>query len=108
MKAPAPVAPAKPLSFPAGEIRRTMREFWKEKTDEEADNPYAPKQEHTLHDALPDIDSLEIVKFMLRIEEIINIEIPPKFIQRGGYDSCDEMIRHLLPQIENLCSNGGK
>ena len=79
-------------------------EFWTEKTQEERDNPFAAEREHTLHDALPEIDSLEIVKFMLRIEEVINIEIPPKFIQRGGYNSSDEMIRHLLPQIRDLCA----
>jgi len=60
------------------------KSFWNEKTDEEADNPFATERKNTLHDVLPVIDSLEIVKFMLRIEEIIDIEIPPKVIQRGG------------------------
>lgn len=55
-----------------------------------------------MHAVLPDIDSLEIVKFTLRIEEIIDREVPPKFIQRGGYGSPDEMIRHLMPQLRAL------
>ena len=60
------------------------------------------ERKNTLHDVLPVIDSLEIVKFMLRIEEIIDMEIPPKVIRRGGYDSCDEMMRHLMPQLREL------
>jgi acyl carrier protein len=108
MKAPAIDAPAKARLFPEADIRRRMKEFWNEKTEEEAENPFAPKRDHTLFDVLPDIDSLEIVKFMLRIEEIIDLEIPPKFIQRGGYGSADEMIQHLMPQIQSLFRQGRK
>jgi acyl carrier protein len=104
MKATEPATPARKKSFPESEIRDRIKQFWNEKTDEEADNPFAPERKNTLHDVLPDIDSLEIVKFILRIEEIIDIEIPPKVIQRGGYDSCDEMTRHLMPQLRELCA----
>lgn len=85
-----------------------MKQFWTEKTDEETDNPFAAERKNTLHVVLPDIDSLEIVRFMLRVEEIIDIEIPPKFIQRGGYESCEEMIRHLMPQLRELCAKDPK
>jgi acyl carrier protein len=102
MKATVSVTPAKTEPFPESEIRNRIKQFWNEKTDEEADNPFAPERKNTLHDVLPEIDSLEIVKFMLRIEEIIDLEIPPKVIQRGGYDSCDEMTRHLMPQLREL------
>lgn len=102
MKTIVPAKHARAPSFPESDIRNLIKEFWNEKTAELAENPYAPGRKNTLHDVLPDIDSLEIVKFMLRIEEIIDIEIPPKVIQRGGYVSCDEMTRHLMPQLRDL------
>lgn len=93
-------------SFPESEICDRIKQFWKEKADEAADNPFAPEKKNTLHAVLPDLDSLEIVRFMLRIEEVIDIEIPPAFIQRGGYDSSDEMIQHIVPQLRILCARG--
>jgi len=102
MKATAPASPNRTEPFPESAIRNHIKQFWNEKTDEEADNPFAMERKNTLHDVLPVIDSLEIVKFMLRIEEIIDMEIPPKVIRRGGYDSCDEMMRHLMPQLREL------
>ncbi len=99
--------PLRETSFPESQVRELIQQFWKEQTDEEADNPFATKRNFTLHALLPSIDSLEIVKFMLRIEEIIEIEIPPKFIKRGGYHSSDEMIQHLMPQIRKLYSTKG-
>ena len=105
MKASVSPTPVRPKLFPESQIRTRMKQFWNEMTDEEDENPF---KEHTLHDVLPDIDSLEIVKFMLRIEEIIDIEIPPKFIKRGGYDSCAEMIGHLMPQLQDLFTKSGK
>ena len=103
MTAAAPV-----ISFPESKIRSRIEDFWREKTGEAADNPFAPARKNTLHSVLPDIDSLEIVKFMLRIEEIIDVEIPPKFIKRGGYQTADEAIRHLMPQLRSLCVSASK
>ena len=54
-------------SFPESEICNRMKQFWKEKKDEASDNPFAPERKNTLFDVLPDLDSLEIVTFMLRI-----------------------------------------
>jgi acyl carrier protein len=102
-------APAKPMKpFPESEIRDGIKQFWNQRQNEEAENPFAAERENTLHAVLPDVDSLEIVKFMLRIEEIIDIEIPSRFIQRGGYRSSDEMIRHLMPQLRRLCAKHSK
>src|SRR5579871_3786908 len=102
MKATAPARHNRIQPFPESEIRDRIKKFWKEKTDEEADDPFATERKNTLYDVLPVMDSLEIVRFILRIEEIIDIEIPPKVIQRGGYDSCEEMTRHLMPQLREL------
>ena len=95
-------------SFPETEIRNRICQFWNEQTAEEADNPYAPERKNTLHEMVPDIDSLEIVRFMLRIEEIIDVEVPPKFIKRGGYETADEMIEHLMPQLSGLWDDHAK
>ena len=102
MKATAQATPSRTEPFPESAIRNRIKQFWNEKTDEEADNPFATGRKNTLHDVLPVMDSLEIMNFILRIEEIIDMEIPPKVIQRGGYDSCDEMTQHLMPQLREL------
>jgi acyl carrier protein len=108
MKAVMPATLPKTQPFPESAIRNQMTQFWNEKVAEQADNPFTAERKNTLYEVLPDIDSLEVVKFMLRIEETIDIEIPPKFIKRGGYDSCDEMIRHLMPQLRTLYTHGIK
>jgi len=102
MKATTPTRHSGTQPFPDSAIRDRIEEFWSEKTDEEAENPFVTQRKNTLHDVLPVMDSLEIVKFILRIEEIIDIEIPPKVIQRGGYQSCEEMTQHLMPQLHQL------
>jgi len=99
MKSSVTTTLVRPKLFPESEIRDRMKQFWNEKTNEEDENPF---KEHTLHDVLPDIDSLEIVRFMLEIEQIIDVEVPPKFIKRGGYESSAEMIGHLMPQLREL------
>lgn len=105
MKATAPNKHSRTQQFPESAIRSCIEEFWNEKTDDEADNPFAPEKKNTLHAVLPVVDSLEIVRFILRIEEIIDKEIPPKVIQRGGYQSCEEMTEHLMPQLRQLYAN---
>ena len=103
MRRPAPSPTRQTVGFPEAEICQSIRDFWAEKKMEVAHNPYAPPREHTLHAALPEIDSLEVVRFSVRIEEIIDREMPSRFIQKGGYSSPEEMIRHLLPQLQQLC-----
>jgi hypothetical protein len=108
MKPPVSAPHLQLTEFPEREIRASITRFWSEKKEEAENNPFAPPRQDTLHDVLPEIDSLEIVRFILRVEEIIDREVPSKFIMKGGYDNCDEMIRHLLPQLKELCALGSR
>jgi acyl carrier protein len=108
LKVSTTTTPARTSSFPETGIRDRIRQFWNEQTADEADNPFVPETKNTLHEMVPDIDSLEIVRFMLRIEEIIDLEVPPKFIKRGGYETADEMIGHLMPQLSGLWNENHK
>ena len=97
-----PVIPSRVDVFPEQEIRSRITAWWDEKVDERQNDPFATDKKNTLYQALPIIDSLEIVNFTLVIEGIIDQEIPAKFIRRGGYDSSEEMLKHLIPQLRKL------
>jgi hypothetical protein len=89
--------------FPEQRVRDSLIELWKVKVDERVDDPFAPKKRpNTLFDMLPALDSLEIVRSILTVEQIIDMEVPSNLIKRGGYRSGDEMIKHLMPKLKKI------
>ena len=50
----------------------------------------------------PAIDSKRIVDAGRVTRVVLEIELPPEIIKRGGYASCDEMISDLLPKLERV------
>ena len=50
----------------------------------------------------PAIDSKRVIDVTLITEEVLGIELPPEIIKPGGYDSFEEMVDHLVPQLEKV------
>ena len=46
------------------------------------------------------IDSLVCVEILCAIEPIVQIQLPEKVVQAGGYGSIDAAIKNLIPCIE--------
>ncbi len=48
----------------------------------------------------PVIDSLVVVEVLLAIEPKVPFALPDSLVQPGGYDNVDEVVQHLVPQLE--------
>jgi acyl carrier protein len=104
-----PVAEAKAKTatttakFPATEVERRIREFLAEEGAMQA----------TLHGAAvspigtaaavgpqPVIDSLVVVSLLVELEPMVGFELPEDLVRAGGYDSIEQVVQHLLPQVQ--------
>ena len=89
--------------IPEKEIRKAIEEWWAQLDAERANDPFKPlDQVGTLYEVLPIIDSLTVMDAILEIEKVVQFEIPVSCIKKGGYQSREEMISHLLKQIRKL------
>jgi len=48
----------------------------------------------------PVIDSLVVVEVLLELETHVPFDLPESLVRAGGYDTIDEVVQHLIPQIE--------
>jgi hypothetical protein len=48
----------------------------------------------------PVIDSLVVVEILLELETQVPFDLPESLVRAGGYDSVDEVVQHLIPQVE--------
>lgn len=92
--------------FPRQEIRNALINLWKKQVKDREENPLAVKLPargtNTVRDILPALDSLTIVRSLAVISKILKIKVPTTLVKRGGYDSCQQMLGHLLPRLEKF------
>ena len=50
----------------------------------------------------PAIDSKRVVDAARVTRAVLDMELPPEIIKRGGYESCEEMISDLIPKLERV------
>jgi hypothetical protein len=50
----------------------------------------------------PAIDSKRIVDASRVTRDVLDIELPPEIIKRGGYASFEEMVSDLVPKLERV------
>ena len=50
----------------------------------------------------PAIDSKRVVDAARVTRAVLDMELPPEIIKRGGYESCEEMINDLIPKLERV------
>ena len=78
----------------------SLREWWKGMSEL---GPFASKPAAEQIDAaLPEIDSLEVTKALLTVEEHVGFDVGTNVIRRGGYNSVDHMVDDLIPKVRSL------
>ena len=89
--------PKASVGFPAKAIETCIREFLNEEAAMQA----------VLHGGSagtvgpqPVIDSLVVVEVLLELETKVPFELPESLVRAGGYGSVDEVVEHLVPQLE--------
>ncbi len=50
----------------------------------------------------PAIDSKRVVDATVITKEVLGIELPPKIIKPGGYNSCAEMVADIVPKLQKV------
>ncbi len=92
------------LPFPESDLIDVIEQWWSEETGSQpgSPDPFADAKSGTVFDFQPEVDSLRSVLVLVELECHLPFELPDDLIQIGGYDSLQEMIDHLVPQIGNL------
>jgi len=102
---PVAATKAKPTTapFPAANVEQRIRDFLAEEGAMQA----------TLHGASvassgtggtvgpqPVIDSLVVVSLLIELEPIVGCELPEDLVRAGGYETVEEVVQHLMPQVQ--------
>ncbi len=48
----------------------------------------------------PVLDSLVVVEMLCELESKVPFELPDSLVRAGGYDSVDQVVQHLVPQLQ--------
>jgi hypothetical protein len=90
--------------FPEEQLSSTLQKWWAQEALERNNDPFSPvkKLAGTVYELLPALDSLAIVRSLLRIEEVLGMEVPVSLVKAGGYHSQQEMLNDLVPKLRRL------
>ena len=93
------------FAYPRQAIMQELQAWWDDETGAgAAKDPFAdpPVRGGSVLDLQPAVDSLRIVTALVIIEKRLGFKVPVNVIQRGGYDSFEEMIADLVPKVQTL------
>ncbi len=87
-------------AFPSADVKRCLREELQKIADE--GSVLRPEWE-------PLLDSKRVVGIVVVLEDLLSIKIPPdKLVRKGGYNSVDDAIDHMLGPLERLWAERSK
>ncbi len=91
------------MPFPAQEIEGCIRDFLAEEGTMQAvlhgDGAPAGGPGGAIGPQ-PVIDSLVVVEVLIELEPKVPFALPDSLVRAGGYESVDEVVQHLMPQLE--------
>jgi hypothetical protein len=87
-------------TFPTEGLIAALAEWWDAEISKREADPFSVSG--TLYDVVLEIDSLSTLSALLVIEKLVGFEIPVSVVKPGGYQDCQEMIDHLVPEIHVL------
>jgi hypothetical protein len=91
------------MKFPKDQIDRKLRQWWQRKEASPLRRRVAdPRQSGgTVFDIQPLISSQEVVQILVQIERILGFKLDTgRIIKRGGYQSVEEFVSHVMPQLQ--------
>ena len=59
-----------------------------------------PADETSVLSLAPLISSQHALEVVMRVEKLVGYKIPDSVVKRGGYATCDELVKHLLPRMK--------
>ena len=84
-------------SFPALEVERCIRDHLTDQAG--VQEVLRPRPTSACQ---PEIDSLVVVEIICAIEEAIGVNLPPKFVPRGGYQDVEACVEDLVSKTRSV------
>jgi acyl carrier protein len=101
---------SKTKSFPAAKVKEAlMSELTRAVTSSlKRHGMSVPKTEKELAAKAFVLDSLRTIDILITIEDVVGKELPDSIVRAGGYNSINDALDHLLPNIEKFWNKGAK
>lgn len=98
--------PAKKLAappFPKDLVETALRDWWahQEQDQKLIADPVEELQPNsgTVFAVVPLVSSHHALNAVIAVEKIVGYEIPDSVVKRGGYQDCEEFVKHMLDKL---------
>jgi hypothetical protein len=91
------------MAFPKAELEGRLKKWWQRRVASPLRRRVADprKMGGTVFDIQPEVASQEVVSILTAIEPILGFKLETsRIIKKGGYQSEDEFVTQILPQLE--------
>ena len=92
-----------PPPFPNAPVETTLREWWtrQEQDQKLISDPVDELQPNsgTVFAIVPLVSSHHALGAVLEVEKIVGYEIPDSVVKRGGYQDCEEFVKHMMGKL---------
>ena len=95
-----PIVLMAPTKESVAALEAAIREWWQnQQATWLPDSTYVESEETDLWDGLPEIDSKVVARTSPLFEDHFGIKLDVTMIKAGGYDSIDQLINDVIPQM---------
>ena len=92
--------------FPEAAVRKALADWWATEAAEAAalasNTPASKPGTPSILTPIVEIDSHRVVRALLTLDEVLGFDVPTKVIQKGGYESYDEMVDDLVMKLGEI------
>jgi hypothetical protein len=96
------------MEFPKSQLEQKLRKWWQRKVASPLRRRVADprKTGGTVFDIQPEVSSQEVVQILVEVERILGFKLDTgRIIKRGGYQSVEEFVTHVIPQLQTRFRN---
>ena len=92
-----------PQAFPKIHVEAALRQWWarQEQDQQLISDPVDELQvdSGTVFAIVPLVSSHHALGAVLEVEKIVGYEIPDSVVKRGGYQDCEEFVKHMMGKL---------
>jgi hypothetical protein len=103
MAVPAKKKPS-PQPFPKDHVEASLRDWWAQQEQDQKliSDPVEDLQptSETVFAVVPLVSSHHALNAVLEVEKIVGYEIPDSVVKRGGYQDCEEFVKHMMGRLD--------
>jgi hypothetical protein len=92
-----------PQAFPKTSVETALREWWaRQEQDQKLIADTVDELQPTggtVFAVVPLVSSHHALGAVLAVEKIVGYEIPDSVVKRGGYQDCEEFVKHMMGKL---------